>query len=384
MPKRTRSPPSPMSVRESNEGGFCIGVRGLEEMMNAKKVKAAFGDVVRDNSGIALFLVLWVIALLCVIAGEFCYSMRTEVNITRNFKEETEAYYIAQAGISAAVMGLMENRDSSGVGEDDPDEIRWRINADIPGIPFAGGHFKVRIENESGKININEAGRPLLKIMVDGFDIDDRDKDIIVDSILDWRDRDHFHHLNGAEDAYYQSLPEPYDCKDGDFDSIEELMLVKGVTRELFYGGLKSMATIFGDKPESDKKKRKTGGKASARPLPKQNSGNGKINLNAASPAMLRSLPLMTEGAVYAIIEFRRENDFKSLSELAELAGTDVYTANSKNLTLKTSSFFTIVSEGGIGDGPVKSGIRAIVQISPEFKKRYRIVEWQDRVSIEH
>ena len=44
----------------------------------------------KSETGIALFLVLWVLTLLSVIAGEFCFAMRTEVNMTRNFKEQTE------------------------------------------------------------------------------------------------------------------------------------------------------------------------------------------------------------------------------------------------------------------------------------------------------
>ncbi len=63
----------------------------------------------RCEKGIALFLVLWVLTLLSVIVGEFCYSMRTEVNITRNFKDQTEAYYIALAGLNRAIGELIRN-----------------------------------------------------------------------------------------------------------------------------------------------------------------------------------------------------------------------------------------------------------------------------------
>jgi general secretion pathway protein K len=61
-------------------------------------------------------------------------------------------------------------------------------------------------------------------------------RDIIVDSILDWRDADDFYRIHGAENDYYQSLKEPYRCKNGNFDSIEELLLVRGITPALFYG----------------------------------------------------------------------------------------------------------------------------------------------------
>ena len=103
-------------------------------------------------------------------------------------------------------------------------------------------------ENESGKVNLNRASEPLLKMMLNNFEIEDADKNIIVDSIMDWRDKDNLHRLNGAEDDYYLSLPQPYKCKNGDFTSIDELLLVRGVTPEIFYGGLKDMVSVYQDK----------------------------------------------------------------------------------------------------------------------------------------
>jgi general secretion pathway protein K len=57
--------------------------------------------------------------------------------------------------------------------------------------------------------------------------------------------QDNAHRLNGAEDDYYRSLPEPYECRDGDFESVEELLLVRGVTREIFFDGLRDRVTVF-------------------------------------------------------------------------------------------------------------------------------------------
>ena len=65
--------------------------------------------ILKSERGIALFLVLWVMALLTVIAGEFCYAIRTEANITRNFKEETQTYYIAVSGLFWAIGELVVN-----------------------------------------------------------------------------------------------------------------------------------------------------------------------------------------------------------------------------------------------------------------------------------
>ena len=217
-------------------------------------------QVIKSQSGIVLFLVLWVLMLLSVIAGEFCRTMRTEVNVTRNFKEGTQAYYIAVAGLNRAIAEIIRNDvvpvKAESAESEEEEAIKWRINTDIPAVPFGQGQFEVKIENESGKININKAQRGLLKMMLDGFDLEESDKDVIVDSILDWRDKDDLHRLNGAEGDYYLSLPEPYKCKNGDFDLVEELLLVKGVTPEIFYGGLRDMTTVYQDTGATSIKRR--------------------------------------------------------------------------------------------------------------------------------
>jgi general secretion pathway protein K len=67
------------------------------------------GCGMHSPKGAALMIVLWVMVLLTVIAGEFVFSMRTEMNITVNFKEETEAYYAALAGVENAKAEILSS-----------------------------------------------------------------------------------------------------------------------------------------------------------------------------------------------------------------------------------------------------------------------------------
>ena len=324
------------------------------------------GCLLKSENGIVLFLVLWVLTLLSVIVGEFCHAMRTEVNITRNFKEETQSYYIAMAGVNRAIAELIRNEAMSQKArypdsEEEEGEIRWRVNTDIPAIYFGDGQFEVKIGNESGKVNINRADRRLLRMIVNCFDLEDSDKDVIVDSIMDWRDKNSLHRVNGAEDDYYRSLPEPYECKDDDFDCVEELLLVRGVTAEIFYGGLRDMVTVYQRKGSRYRR-----------------AGFNKININAASSPMLRSLPQMTDDLVQDIIEYRKEDDFKSLTELPPIVGPDVYRAIAPYITLQTSPYFTIKSVGTVEGGQTYQGVQAMVEINTRLKKGYRMIQWVD------
>jgi general secretion pathway protein K len=344
--------------------------------------------ILKSERGIALFLVLWVMALLTVIAGEFCYAMRTEVNITRNFKEETQTYYIAVSGLFWAIGELVVNefvtrQVKAPAGGEEPEDIRWRINTDIPAIPFGDGQFKVEKENESGKVNLNRAGAPLLKMMLNNFEIDDTDKNIIVDSIMDWRDKGNFHRVNGAKDDYYLSLPQPYKCKNGDFTSIEELLLVRGVTPEIFYGGLKDMVAVYQDKEttglegfsqvylntltESERDKRRRAG-----------FDFNRININAASPRMLRALPRMTDDIVQEIMKYREKKDFRSMSDLQLVVGSDIYAAISPYIMLSLSPYYTIKSVGMLKESQTRQGVQAVVKIDRRLTKGYEVIQWID------
>ncbi|MFZ2630285.1 MAG: hypothetical protein WA081_02515 [Desulfosalsimonadaceae bacterium] len=333
-----------------------------------------------SDKGIALLMVLWVLMLLTVIVGEFCFAMKTRVNITRNFKESTEAYYIAVAGLNKAIeqtlLQQMTPRKAVSGGENDDEAadaeeaaVAWRINTDMPPGAFGSGEYEIRIENESGKINLNLADRDLLKVMLAGFDIDDEQKDVIADSILDWRDSDRNHLINGAEDDYYQSLPEPYECKDGDFDAKEELLRVRGVTPEI-YEGLAAVVTVF---PKSDDRKQK-------QRAGKKGFDYNRLNINSIPLALWANFPGMTDALAADIAAYRAEKDFESLRELVDIVGPEVYRGMAKYLTTQTSPYFIIQSTGKIPGSRIAEGLTAVVLFDVRAEKKYQVIQWTDDI----
>src|SRR6056297_2606766 len=116
------------------------------------------------KKGVALLMVIWILMLLTVIVTEFCYTMRSQVNITRNLKESTQVYYVAQAGVSRAIAAVIRDRMSQGQSRDEAEEDitdeqspKWRINTEMPPIEYGGGKFTVRIQNERGRVDLNRA-----------------------------------------------------------------------------------------------------------------------------------------------------------------------------------------------------------------------------------
>jgi general secretion pathway protein K len=208
--------------------------------------------------------------------------------------------------------------------------------------------------------------------MVNTHDISDSEKAVIVDSILDWRDSDDFHRLHGAENNYYQSLPNPYACKNAAFDAVEELLLVRGMRPELFYKNLKSIVTIAPvNNPKPGGKGRSTSGAV--------RTTGGRININAAPRQLLEALPQMTPPQVQNLIDYRTAADFISTAEVRDLIGADTFSAIAPYITLALSPYYTIRAEGRVTGSPVKQIIQAMVQIDGELPGGYQIVGWQDR-----
>jgi general secretion pathway protein K len=240
----------------------------------------------RRERGVVLLLVLWVFMTLGVLALDFSSYMRDDAMAALNLAEETRAYYLALAGMNRA---LYENardhqRNPPGIpnaprdpdnpadldGDGEPDVTVFRPDGQWHEGTFGDGVFGVRLVGEDGKIPLNVeltedsrvAFEQLLRFVLANLlrggnqttGIDQtgaQEIDAIVDSILDWRDCDREARLNGAEDDYYLGLPRPHRAKNGFFDSIEELLQVRGVTPDLFYGhdDLPGLVDVFSPYP---------------------------------------------------------------------------------------------------------------------------------------
>ncbi len=209
----------------------------------------------RGQSGAALLMVMWTFAILAVLAGEFARAMREEAQSTLNFKVETDAHYVAIAGMNEALLaavtlnGKLDTVESDATGDhelDDEEEDEGLAagrrlmlgRGDWVDGEFEGRRYQVRVFDETGKISLNSEAldEGNLKIIVENLGYDEDSAEIIAGSILDWRDDNDEHRTNGAEDDYYQSLDRPYPCKDAPFDAVDELLYVRGVTRDAYYG----------------------------------------------------------------------------------------------------------------------------------------------------
>lgn len=177
-----------------------------------------------ERRGIALVVTLWVMVILVVLLLGFSAVVRTEVTLAGNFANDEAALALARAGVKRALLQL-EKLDVPYVSDTDD----WTlITSEDDQLEFSTGRYEVQIRDESGKLDLNLATEDMLTQLLGD--------PALVDPILDWRDADSDPREQGAEDDYYQSLDPPYYCKNGPFETLSELLLVRGITRELFYG----------------------------------------------------------------------------------------------------------------------------------------------------
>ena len=317
-------------------------------MRYAKDIKG----IIKAESGVALLMVLWVITLMMVLVMSFSLLTRTEANSTIFFRDGVQKKFFAEAALERAIMEIYHRqtyRNQTVVIEGN-EVVR------IDGKPYDGvigtGRYALRFYNESGKINLNTMGDlsgVILNNLLVNIGVPKEKADIIVDSILDWIDTDDLHHLNGAESEHYQSLPHPYKAKNGRLDTIEELLMVKGVTPDILFGtkeqkGIIHFVTIYGT--------------------------TTKVNINAAPKEVLMSLPGMTETVVGRIIEQREAAEFKTVQDIQAISGVN-YPAVAKYIDMGESNTYTIESVGFQREEKNGYGIRAIVSVEGGGTSRF-------------
>lgn len=299
--------------------------------------------MVKDEKGVALVLVLVVIALLVSLVVDFTYTMQVDMTLAANQRDETKALYTARSGVELARLTLQEDDNEYDALDED-----WALFNEHPGFIAEDdeGRFTVTIEDEASKFPINSIindqgglNPTRLEQLKRLFELLDIDPELIY-AIVDWLDDNHEEGPGGAEDAYYAGLTPPYPCKNGPLATLEELMLIKGMTEKILYGdaekeGFLQYLTIHSD-------------------------ADGKININTASSVVLQCLSdEIDEGLAQTIIDYRQEEPFKETGDLGEVPGMeDIYGLIQAYITFESLNF-SIRVEGEIRG--IKKGIYTVV-----------------------
>lgn len=204
----------------------------------------------RNHSGSVLIVVLWVIGLLSMFVIAFAFDMHIESRIASSWRKKLKAEFLAAAGIELARMALFETGDPDITKEDSSEYLSKGSDEKLRSAALAlakgegaemsrklgEGTISVVIKPENGWMNLNsliyiddrELTYQTWDPLFETAGVPRENRDVLVDCLIDWVDKNELSHLNGVESQHYESLTPPYKSKNRAFDTVDELVLVKG------------------------------------------------------------------------------------------------------------------------------------------------------------
>ena len=311
----------------------------------------------RNNQrGVALVITLLILTILIVVGLEINRSIRVEASLAGNFRDLTQAGYIAKSGVEIARALLQEDDQAY-----DALNERWaqfEMLSLFSSQLFPEGYFAGKISDENAKLNpnflidaygmVNLKKRNQLERLIALLGHDPK----LMDAILDWLDPDDQKRPMGAEREYYELEKRIKGPANGPLANLQEITLIKGMDKKIFYGseekeGLGKYLTIYSD---------------------------GKININTAPSVVLMSLsPKIDQALARTLIEHRQEKPFKKIEDLRSVPGwEEIYAEISSEITVR-SNYFAVNILGHFREA--KAIIQAVIK---REGKKTKILLWKE------
>ncbi len=243
------------------------------------------------RAGSILILVVWVIALLSILAAGLGSRGAFALGVGQRLMFQLRESYVALAASQdvAHLLATDATPEYDGLKEEWANsrgtfEERQVGASGLWTIRHADsdtGEAIFGLVDEERKLNLNTAPEAVFQRLLEQVALmKEHDAHVVAEALVDWRDTDKNAQPEGAEDFYYAGLPEAYESKDGPFENVEELLLLKGMTPDV-YLAIAPYVTTY---------------------------GSGKVNLNTAPKVVLRVLGLSEEG-VQGLLTYRVGED---------------------------------------------------------------------------
>ncbi|MBW1707713.1 MAG: type II secretion system minor pseudopilin GspK [Deltaproteobacteria bacterium] len=318
----------------------------------------------KNERGFALILTILIISLIVALTLQFNTTMRSDLQSAATLKDGVSLTSVARSGFAFASAVLLEDAsetafDSLNEAWADPELLSSSfsslfddVSLDLRIVDHLGRININRLIDENGEFDAEQKNLMTRLLSLEQFSLDSEEVSNIIDAIKDWIDTDDEVTRFGAENAYYGALEQPYSCKNGDLDFPEELLFVRGITSELFYGtreksGISRYLTTY---------------------------GQGKININTADPIVLGCLSdQIDQEMVDNMVEYRTDekNDLEDVKWYNKVPGMSDITID-PGLVTTSSTNFEIKSEG------VKEAMRKRITAMIERKDgTFHVLSWK-------
>ncbi len=239
----------------------------------------------RSERGAVLILVLWVLTMLTMVGGYYAMDAKIRRNLgqfawdsvqgreaLRSFilyissasaKEEDRTTGLGRGGPAERGKPHVASGEIGGSAEKGMDWETSPLDPDgtVHAIDFGGQELRFTIQSEDGKLDLNMATEEQITDVLSGLISDQKEAKRITNAILDWRDQDNLERYPGSEEEAYLAMTPTYLPAQGPFRYMEDLLLVDGMTRDLYdgpieyedaagslwTGGLKDLFTVFNE-----------------------------------------------------------------------------------------------------------------------------------------
>jgi general secretion pathway protein K len=272
-----------------------------------------------------------------LLVTSFAFEAHIETRLTSYYRNRTKAEYVARGGLPLAQLLMIKSGGLRDAPEPEREDAEWwhsyarrlaqagEVSCELP---LGEGTLSVHMAPEPARRNVgNLMDEKDWEGVLKAAGVPEEMWPGLIDSAMDWTDPDDRRRADGAEtEDYYAALDPPRMAKNAPLDTVGELLLVKGFTREIVFGGtlrvgdedvavsgLQGLLTVFGD---------------------------GKVNVNAAEPRVLMTLPLDESPEWPRFLTEEQASDITFLREWSREDGGKEY-----DYYRSVDDFFSRVSE---------------------------------------
>jgi competence ComEA-like helix-hairpin-helix protein len=365
-------------------GNSCeaIGLRNMANSLRAGDWRAAVPA--RSEGGSILVGLLWCLALLSIVVIGVLHSVRMDLQVGKNYGDRIQAHYLALAGIEKAKALLYHDAsDRSRNGKNHSGDL-YNSPIQFQNVELGRGEFEVfrrgredegggilyGVSDEESRLNVNVAAAEQLA-RCQGMSTD------IVAAIMDWRDGDNAVSPGGAESEYYLSLQPPYQPRNGPIQTVRELLMVRGVSRQLLFGndthqnGLldsdeEEGREIFFNEQASDSDLGWAGYITTDSSVNNVNAaGENRVNVQSADESALTGVRGVTQPIARAIVSYRGQNQLQSIADLLNVTAQSNNSGTNQNNTAQNNTAQN--PAGAPGSGTPGSGATGRKVISEDL-----------------
>jgi general secretion pathway protein K len=318
-----------------------------------------------NNRGSALLMVLWLTAALSAVGLAVANNVRAETERTETNVDDARSYFVARGAIERAALHILWGQQYR---DDDGRPMYYANGSPSMDLVFPAADVHVDVIPEASKLGLNST-RPedILRLLM-ALGTPEEQATEITAAIVDWRTRPD--PLNPSPfDSFYLSQSPSFMARHASFLENEDLLLVKGMTAELYYGssldgrraGLRDCLSVYGSA--------------------------GSVDINTAQQATLQAVGLEAADAA-TIVASRAQHpilDYKELLEIAQSLGPA-----GRRLQIGGQSMFTLratarLRQPGGKLSDLRRTVGALVKFYFSGNKQnkpagFEVVRWFDRV----